>query len=191
MWFFDFSNKPEPKFIFVIEWGYFVLLKPGQIYIFGCFYLKTSSSCPIKLTFPSAVYRRSNFPCTSTNPAGSTHRVQQNWAVAGFKEDCVGERFCDIWQSRRGKLHVFCTFRAAWPHQRNSNVPWWVTPNYCSTSSGKPQSGKYLWLLFFLRWIYLQYMWKPSHFPAEIFLLFLRLKAIRSCSNVSEIRVDT
>ena len=46
-------------------------------------------------------------------------------------------------------------------------------------------------LLFFLRWIYLQYMRKPSHFPSEIFLLFLRLKAIRSCSDVSEIRVHT
>ena len=96
------------------------------------------------LSFSSSAYRWTHFPCTSTNPVGSTHRVQQNWAVACFKEDCVGERFCDFWQSRGGELHVFCTFRAAWPHQRNSNVPWWVTPNYCSTSSGKPQAGKYL-----------------------------------------------
>ena len=191
MWFFDFSNKPEPKFILVVEWGYFVLLKPGQIYIFGCFYLKTSSSWPIKLTFPSAVYRWSNFLYTSTNPPGSTHRVQQNWAVAGFKEDCVGERFCDIWQSRRGKLHVFCTFRAAWTHQRNSNVPWWVTPNYCSTSSGKPQAGKYLWLLFFYGGFICNTCESRRIFPLKFFLLFLRLKAIRSCSDVSEIRVHT
>ena len=95
------------------------------------------------LSFSSFAYRQTHFPCTSTNPVGSTDRVQQNWAVACFKDDCVKERFCDFWQSRGGELHVFCTFRAAWPHQRNSNVPWWVTPNYCSAPSGKPQAGKY------------------------------------------------
>ena len=96
------------------------------------------------LSFPSYAYRWTHFPCTSTNPAGSTHRVLQNWAVSGFKEDCIRKRFCNFRQSRRGKLHVFCTFRAAWPQQTNSNVPWWVTPNYCSTPSGKPQDGKCL-----------------------------------------------
>ena len=81
---------------------------------------------------------------------------------------CVGKRFCDFWQSRRGKLHVFWTFRAAWPHQRNSNVPWWVTPNYCSASSGKPQAGKYL-IIF--AWLDSFASRKPSHLPA----LLLRL----------------
>ena len=96
------------------------------------------------LSFSSSAYRWTHFPCTSTNPVGSTHGVQQNWVVAGFKDDCVKKRFCDFWQSRRGKLHVFCTCWAAWPHQRNSNAPWWVTPNCCTTPSGKPQAGKYL-----------------------------------------------
>ena len=45
-----------------------------------------------------------------------------------------------------------------------------------------------LWLL--LRWIYLQCMRKPSHFPAEIFIVF-KVKSIRSCSDVSEICVHT
>ena len=46
-------------------------------------------------------------------------RGQQNWAVVEFKEDCFGERFCDFWKSVGWKLRVFCTFRRAWPHQRN------------------------------------------------------------------------
>ena len=134
------------------------------------------------LSFSSSAYRWTHFPCTSTNPVGSTHRVQQNWAVACFKDDCVEERFCDFWQSRRGELHVFCTFRAAWPHQRNSNVPWWVTPNYCSTSSGKPQAGKYL-IIF--AWVDSFASRKPSHLPAEFFSLFLRLYVIRPCPHVA------
>ena len=85
-----------------------------------------------------------------------------------LKTTALEKMFCYFWQSRRGKLHVFCTFRAAWPHQRNSNVPWWVTPNYCSTSSGKPQAGKYL-IIF--AWVDSFASRKPSHLPA----LLLRL----------------
>ena len=71
------------------------------------------------LDFSSIICRWTGFPCTSKNQAGSAQRGQQNWAVVEFKEDCFGERFCDFWQSRGWKLHVFCTFRTTWPHQRN------------------------------------------------------------------------
>ena len=144
------------------------------------------------LSFSSSAHRWTHFPCTSTNPVGSTHRVQQNCAVAGFKDDCVGERFCDFWQSRGGELHVFCTFRAAWRHQRNSNAPWWVTPNCCTTPSGKPQAGKYLITL--LGCTHLQYTRIAVAFVRYIVLTPLKVKKIiiiRPCPHVSEIRVHT
>ena len=144
---FASSIKLKPKYIFAVEWGYLVLWRPQFILINYLLFWASSAPSPIKLAWnnlylmlscSSSVYRRTHFYCTSTNHTGSTHRVQKNWAVAGFEEDCVGKRFCNFWQSRRGKLHVFCTFRTAWPHQRNQNLPWWVTPNYCATPSGKP-----------------------------------------------------
>ena len=47
-------------------------------------------------------------------------------------------------------------------------------------------------LLFLRGWIYLQSMRNPSHWHAEIFFYcFLRLKAMRSYSDVSEIRFHT
>ena len=133
------------------------------------------------LSFSSSAYRWTHFPCTSTNPVGSTHRVQQNWAVAGFKDNCVGERFCDFWQSRGGELHVFCTFRAAWRHQRNSNAPWWVTPNCCTTPSGKPQAGKYLITL--LGCTHLQYTRIAVAFARYIVLIPLKVKNNKALST--------
>ena len=135
----------------------------------------------LNISFSSSAFRWTHFPYTSTNPAGSTHRVQQNWAFAGFKEDFVGKRFCDIWQSRRGKLHVFCTFRAAWPHQRNSNLPWWVTPNCCTTPSGKPQAGKYLITL--LGCTHLQYTSITVAFARYIVLVPLKVKNNKALST--------
>ena len=131
--------------------------------------------------FSSSAYRWTHFPCTSTNPVGSTHRVQQNWAVTGFKDDCVEERLWDFWQSRGGELHVFCTFRAAWPHQRNSNVPWWVTPNCCTTPSGKPQAGKYLITL--LECTHLQYTRIDVAFARYIVLISLKVKKNKALST--------
>ena len=162
--FYNFTglvNQTKAKIYFCSRVRLFSSLETTVIFteIVCCFELQTSAPSPIKLAwnnlylmlsfFSSSVYRRTLFYCTSTNHTGSTHRVQQNWAVAGFEEDCVGKRFCNFWQSRRGKLHVFCTFRTAWPYQRNQNLPWWVTPNYCSTPSGKPKACKHLILFYY------------------------------------------
>ena len=141
-----FVNQTKAKIYFCSRVRLFSSLETTVIFnpIVCCFELQTRTPSPVKLAWnnlylmlsvSSSVHRRTYFYCTSTNHTGSTHRVQQNWAVAGFKENCVGKRFFNFWQSTRGKLHVFYTFRAAWPYQRNHNLPWWVTPNYCSTTS--------------------------------------------------------
>ena len=56
--------------------------------------------------------------------------------------DCSRERLCDFWQSRRGKLHVFCSFRAACCRKSNEAVSWRDTSNCGPLSYGPPYAGK-------------------------------------------------
>ena len=88
------------------------------------------------------IYRWLYIPHTSANPVIRTQRDQPNWTVTEFKEDCSRERLCDFWQSRRGQLHVFCSFRAAWCRKRNEDVSWRDTANCDPLSYEPPYAGK-------------------------------------------------
>ena len=89
-----------------------------------------------------AIYRWLYIPHTSANPVRRTQRDQPNWTVTEFKEDCSRERLSDFWQSRRGQLHVFRSFRTAWCRKRNEDVSWRDTANCGPLSYGPAYAGK-------------------------------------------------
>ena len=125
---FALPTNPTQTFTFRGEWAYFFQFKLRQLKgaRLGWFWLlchlilfwRKIISCILKCWL-FLIHRWTHFSFTSTNHAGSSQRDQQNWAVVEFKEGGFGKRFWDFWQSRRGKLHVSGTFRAAWPCERS------------------------------------------------------------------------